>query len=123
VEIALSLVPDEDAPGRARDAVVGLDVPGEVLTDLLLLISELVTNAVVHAEVDPADVIDFSASYDGTRVRVDVRDAGHGPFALAPAGSASLGGRGFFIVDQLADRWGMGRDRGTRVWAEIGAAS
>jgi serine/threonine-protein kinase RsbW len=122
-QVVLSLAPNEDAPGRARGAVARLGASEEMLADLSLLTSELVTNAVVHAQLDPEDLIDFSATFDGTRVRVDVRDAGRGSFAITPREPVAQGGRGLFIVDQLADRWGIDRDGGTRVWAELTAVA
>jgi len=56
-------------------------------------------------------------------VRVEVAD--HGPgFAAAPGrpDAEDIGGRGLFLVDRLADRWGTA-EGGTRVWFELDGAA
>ncbi len=83
----------------------------------LLLTSEVVTNAVVHART--ALVVQLELSRD--RIRVDVDDQGMGVAVLGSAGVDDVGGRGLQIVDALADRWGDERRAGGRhrVWFEL----
>jgi anti-sigma regulatory factor (Ser/Thr protein kinase) len=83
---------------------------------VLLLTSELVTNAYRHAGSDTR----VSIRSDGECIRVEVRDAGTGDVEIRPLDVNRTDGRGLHIVDALADRWGhhSGRD-GTVVWFEL----
>lgn len=89
------------------------------MTDLLaLLVSELVTNAVVHA--DSAGVLRLSELDAG--VRVDVTDASTTPPTLPAVDLTAGSGRGLHLVDQLADAWGVDlRANGKAVWFELSA--
>lgn len=93
--------------------------------DLRLLVSEAVTNSVRHADVGPDDSIGLRVVVDDDRVRVEVTDDGP-QFAPEPkrpgmdADDDDVSGWGLFLVDQLADRWGVQRDRGNKVWFELG---
>jgi anti-sigma regulatory factor (Ser/Thr protein kinase) len=69
----------------------------------LLLVSELVTNAVRHAE---SDVIQVGVRTDG-RVRVSVIDESPKMPRQQSPGPDEPGGRGLMIVDQLAQAWGV----------------
>jgi anti-sigma regulatory factor (Ser/Thr protein kinase) len=80
-----------------------------------LLVSELVTNAVVHARSD----VELTISNLGDRTLVEVRDAS--PRLPEPAPPA-LGpnGRGLHLVSMLASRWGSQRTAtGKTVWFEV----
>jgi anti-sigma regulatory factor (Ser/Thr protein kinase) len=109
------------APAAARQQVVEAAlIPPHLLDDVLLLSSELVTNSVRHAKLQPEDPIEFVLHCDTARVRVDVVDAG--PFfdyGTKPE-SDEAGGLGLLLVDRIASRWGVERrrGRGTRVWFE-----
>ena len=98
-----------------REAVAGGRTPVR-LEDLTLVVSELVTNAVVHGAGD----VTLHVVADRAAVRVEVRDAAPTvPDLLAeePAGDS---GRGLLLVSKIADRWGVRReDRGKVVWAEL----
>jgi hypothetical protein len=110
------------APAVARAAVEGLpagSLEPAVAHTARLLASEIVTNSVVHGGGGDDDWIGLDVALSPGALRVDVTD--HGPgFAGVPArpepGDAS--GRGLFLVDALADRWGSA-DGGTRVWFEV----
>ena len=80
--------------------------------DVLLLVSELVTNSVRHSRSDSVD-IRVSAS-DG-HIRVEVSDSGPGFDEHTPRGD----GLGIDIVEKLAQRWGYDSDDGFTVWAEL----
>jgi len=90
------------------------DAIGGDIDTLRLLVSEVVTNAVRHG--DSTRPLEVHASWD-SEVRVEVSDQGNG-FTPAPRPGApdEPGGFGLFLVGQLADRWGVERDRGTTVW-------
>jgi anti-sigma regulatory factor (Ser/Thr protein kinase) len=81
-----------------------------------LLVSELVTNAVVHARCPLA----LSVRYDGRSVRVDVSDSSPSwPIARRVPPNAPSG-RGLQIVERLSDRHGVRpTGRGKAVWFEI----
>ena len=92
------------------------------LTDAVeLLVSELVTNAVVHG----LGAVRVLADFDGTRIRVEVHD--HDPIPPRPHVTAATEldehGRGLQLVAMLADRWGSTRTfDGKMVWIELAVA-
>jgi anti-sigma regulatory factor (Ser/Thr protein kinase) len=89
--------------------------------DVRLLVSELVTNSVRHAQVGPEASILLRVAVADEHVRVEVADSGPGfepPVHDPTAEIARESGWGLFFVTQLADRWGVDRDDG-RVWFEI----
>jgi integral membrane sensor domain MASE1/anti-sigma regulatory factor (Ser/Thr protein kinase) len=107
---------------RARSAIQELEpwLAHAALTDAGLLVSELVTNSIRHAHTPASAWVEVQASVLGDRVRVEVRDHGPGfePSELVP-NRESTSGWGLYLVDQLADRWGVTTTSGTRVWFEI----
>ena len=99
--------------GRAHD---------QLQQDVGLLVSELVTNSVRHAGQPVGAPVHISATAVDDVVRVEVHDHGHGPVRPGtprPRG----GGFGLQLVNQLAARWGVSHDHGTRVWFELAAGS
>ena len=126
IELDLRLPAGAVAPAYARALVGGLRdrVADVVLDDLTLLVSEVVTNCVRHAALGPGDTIQLRLRATGTSVRLDITDPGPGfEHDPSPQDPVRPGGWGLFIVEQLADRWGVARDAGTRVWFEIDAGS
>jgi anti-sigma regulatory factor (Ser/Thr protein kinase) len=96
-------------------------LPARVRDDVILLVSELVTNAVRHAGAGPERPLRMQLSGASHWVRVAVADQGPG-FAghLEPPPGTESGGWGLFLVDQIADRWGVEpTSSGSRVWFEI----
>ena len=97
-------------------------VDESVAFDVRLLVSELVTNSVRHAQMGPDDSIVLRIRIGDESVRVEVADSGPGfepPPEHNPAADEALdNGWGLFFVTQLADRWGVESDRGA-VWFEI----
>ena len=87
---------------------------GDREDDTLLLASELVTNAVVHAGLEPGEPIEVAAECDRRSARVEVRDEGKG-FRLCDSND----GYGLHVVASAAARWGIERDGATRVWFEL----
>lgn len=91
--------------------------------EVVLLVSEVVTNSVVHStSCDGGEVAMTVAAGPGTVV-VEVSDAGSGASAPHVRNDPEAeNGRGMFLVDLLASRWGIKDDgRGGRrtVWFEI----
>lgn len=89
--------------------------------DVLLVVSELVTNACLHAEGPDQ----LSISCDNKVIRVEVSDLGTGePSPRTPHQAGRPGGHGMFIVQRLCLDWGVVRTpgrAGKTVWAELGA--
>ncbi|MEV7598825.1 ATP-binding protein [Kitasatospora sp. NPDC089797] len=89
-----------------------------VAEDVLLMVSELVTNACLHAPGGPREL---RLDWDGVRLRVEVRDGSPVPARLRRgADPGSPGGHGLRVVDRLARAWGCDpEDGGKRVWLEV----
>ncbi|MEU5535347.1 ATP-binding protein [Streptomyces sp. NPDC020362] len=89
--------------------------------DVLLVVSELVTNACLHAG-GPEELF---LACDDKVIRVEVTDRGTGqPAPRTPHRAGRPGGHGMFIVQRLCLDWGVVRTpgrSGKTVWAELGA--
>jgi anti-sigma regulatory factor (Ser/Thr protein kinase) len=110
---------DAGAAAAARQFVseAGI-VPAGLLPDVVLLVSELTTNAVKHGP-DRSATIGISVSRSDGGIRVAVENTGSG-FTAPVAGSARVGsGMGLRLVEQLSSRWGIEADGHTIVWFEI----
>ena len=106
---------EESEIGRARtfvrDVLSARDL-SSLVTTFDLMVSELVTNAIVHGE----GAVDVTVAVDGTDVRLDVHDSGQGQPTVR-IDDTGMGGWGLFFVDRLADRWGaVVGEAGTSVW-------
>jgi anti-sigma regulatory factor (Ser/Thr protein kinase) len=110
------------AAASARNALLALEgrLRDDVLNDIRLLVSELVTNSVRHSGVAPHVPVRMQVQVTESTVRVEVADRGQG-FEPVPrdADRSRPGGWGLYLVDQLADRWGVARDHLNRVWFEM----
>jgi len=110
------------APASARDALdaaLSDRIRPDVLGELRLMVSELVTNAVRHGRALQG-AVELAIAMHGRTVRVEVSDAGAG--FTPPGREPALGeaeGWGLVVVDRLADRWGVDDSPSTRVWAEM----
>jgi anti-sigma regulatory factor (Ser/Thr protein kinase) len=118
---------DASAVGQARRFVAGVlgeDFPG--LDDVLVLVSEVASNAVKHSASGDGGAFEVAVAVSGESVRVEVGDQGSGSEPrLAddqlPA-DVLTGGRGLRIVDMLAAKWGhAGDELGRVVWFEVTA--
>lgn len=85
--------------------------------DVVLVTSELATNAVRHAATDYTVTIE----YDPPIVRVEVGDQAPGTPTLGGVGEGAESGRGLRVVDTLSRSWGtrQSADGGKVVWAEV----
>ncbi len=112
-----------ESAATARQAVGELadSLPEEVLGDVRLLVSELVTNALRHAGLNDDERIALAVGVTDAAVRVEVTDHGRGfdPSAV-PSDPEAAEGWGLYLVATLSDRWGAESDEGaTRVWFEL----
>lgn len=116
---------DPDAPARGRHAVTdvldGWGCDPDAREDLLLVVSELVTNAVVHG----AEPIVVTVLRTDERVRVEVTDGAgdSSPHSDRRTPNTADHGRGLSVVTRLATAWGWRASpgRGKTVWAELPA--
>jgi anti-sigma regulatory factor (Ser/Thr protein kinase) len=121
--LRLALPPDVPAARLARqvtrDALAAWHL-GHLEDSAVLLVSELVTNALRHA-VDTG-AIGLELASTGTSLRVEVQDGDpHWRLSSGPA-ECDESGYGFVLVDSLAGRWGVRRvSAGKAVWAELDA--
>jgi anti-sigma regulatory factor (Ser/Thr protein kinase) len=122
-EVSAEVRPRPGAAAEARRALEGLSncLPPEKLEDIRLLVSELVTNSVVHAGLSPDEAVTVTVTVQGRLARGEVRDRGPGfepPEEPAPKPDLA-GGWGLYIVDRVADRWGVAHTGSKSVWFEI----
>jgi anti-sigma regulatory factor (Ser/Thr protein kinase) len=105
-----------DSVGAARRLVNGHtpSLDSQQREDAALMVSELVTNAVVHG----VGAIWLRIDAEGEMVRIEVADDGNVAVAPSPEPGAH-GGWGLRIVERLADDWGV-LDGSTRVWFRLG---
>lgn len=120
-DIDLRLRPNRRAPSEARRTLEGLRpaVDDHVVDEAILLVSEIVSNSVRHAELDRTDSIEVHVRGTPTLLHIDVIDPGPGfdtDHLRPPNGH---GGWGLQLLDALATRWGVDRDHVTRVWFEL----
>ncbi|MFJ8002141.1 ATP-binding protein [Streptomyces sp. NPDC096310] len=86
--------------------------------DVLLCVSELSTNALLHG-VPPGRGFRLFLRYDGDVLRAEVHDSGSGVPEIVDAGDGE-GGRGLLLVAAFADQWGVSdRKPGKVVWCEF----
>jgi len=122
-EVSREIVPRRGAAAEARRALEGFKdhLPPEKLEDVRLLVSELVTNSVIHAGLSPEEAITVTVTIRGGLARGEVRDRGPGfEPSQEPVPKPDLaGGWGLYIVDKVADRWGVAHTGSKSVWFEI----
>ncbi|MCK8431740.1 ATP-binding protein [Streptomyces sp. D2-8] len=126
----LELPPQRTSVRAARHALrtrlASWQVPEEVCANAVLLVSELVTNAVLHT-LSQRILCGVQLMTDA-RFRLEVHDGdltGRGIPERHP-GLDDEGGRGLLLVREIADSWGITRSAltgGNAVWASLGTAS
>lgn len=122
-EIDLRLDPEPEVVTTARHALDQLTdlLPPEKLEDVRLVVSELVTNSILHAGLSADDQISLTVTVADGAVRGSVCDPGPGfgmPSEPSPRSDLS-GGWGLPIVETISDRWGVEGNRHACVWFEI----
>jgi serine/threonine-protein kinase RsbW len=113
------------AAHHARHAVLarlGAHLDSAAASDLNVVLSELVTNSVVHAGVGPGRYLRITVGLLDDRLLVAVSDRGSHTLPRLETGTAEdAKGLGLRIVDGLARSWGVARDGTgrTQVWCEL----
>jgi len=123
VELILPAALTTPAEARAVVEAIGSDLPEPVLIDVKLLMTELVANALKHANRGTQAVI-IRIMWNHF-VRVEVLDAG--PMFNSdprPPDTGTGSGRGLFLVDAVASAWGVEpEEAGKKVWFELRVAA
>ena len=122
IGLDVKLIPRLQASAEARAALrraFSGRLPVKSVESLLTIVSELVTNAVVHGPGKPIQLT-VTAEPDGS-IKGEIADQGHGKVAIREIEDETPGGMGLRIVRALADRWGV-YDGSTHVWFELDAA-
>jgi anti-sigma regulatory factor (Ser/Thr protein kinase) len=87
------------------------------MNDIQLVVSELVTNAVLHASSE----VEVSVAVEREGTTIEVSDEGEGTPVLSNVTADDEYGRGLNLVQSLAEAWGSRRRAdGTTVWCRIG---
>jgi len=110
-----------EGPAQARRIIaeeLSARLSAQELDDVKLMVSELVTNGIVHGRREPDIPVMLDLCVNGD-IRCAVLD--HGPGFAARADEDVRGGWGLRLVEELSDRWGMqSSPRRTEVWFERG---
>ena len=122
-QIELKLAPEPEAVQAARHSLdrLGDSLPPEKLEDVRLVVSELVTNSILHAGLSPDERISLTVTVSAGSVRGRVCDPGPGfEVPKEPHPRPDLrGGWGLPIVEKISDRWGVEHNSHACVWFEI----
>ncbi|NEY34658.1 ATP-binding protein [Streptomyces sp. PRKS01-65] len=122
-EVQLPSRPESAAVARRLAQVVVLRqwaLPAKLTEDAVLLVSELVGNAVHHTG---ARAFGLRMRRRPGWIRVEVRDPSRALPCLIPVRETDISGRGLFLVATLSDRWGVDLlPRGKRTWFEMRVA-
>jgi anti-sigma regulatory factor (Ser/Thr protein kinase) len=123
--VLLPCVPSSVATARGRITAElrGAGLFPTAVADAALVVSELLSNAILHARPLPDACIRVSWIMAPGSVEIIVSDGGSAtrPRAFHPSLS-SIGGRGLGIVEHLCTSWGVRADeQGTTVWAVLPA--
>jgi anti-sigma regulatory factor (Ser/Thr protein kinase) len=117
----MQLRPGAEAAGEGRHALDPLEgsIDERQLDTLRLLVTELITNSVRHAEEAKWIGLDIVIYANAVRVQVSDRGAGFDPPDEPEPHRDRPGGWGLCLVDRMSDRWGVANNADTRVWFEL----
>lgn len=111
-----------DARGFVRRALRSRVNAAAIVDDAILIVSELLTNVVLHGRDDFEPEAMIKLIVIETRLRIEVHDASPLVPVQRAASDNEERGRGLMIVDTLADRWGWEPTAdGKFVWCELAA--
>ena len=114
------------SPTRIRRALRAVfaqwELSAETAENALMVIEELVANAVDHARTPFRLTVDFLADHAGPTLRITVRDSCPQPLDVRPFSAQAARGRGLQMIDALTSRWGWDTTTaGKTVWAVLPA--
>jgi serine/threonine-protein kinase RsbW len=119
----MTVAADLSAPAIARRALtdwLSTRTSDGLLSDAPLVVSELVTNSLLHASPQEAAEVRVSAVFADGVLRIEVEDGGTGGGPVRRSANRDLGGGfGLNIVNSLAAHWGVERNGSTLVWVEL----
>jgi anti-sigma regulatory factor (Ser/Thr protein kinase) len=122
-KLVLITVPcDARAPATVRAQLSNVEPRASSVGDVLLVASELVTNAVRHSGCSPEDELLVRVSVRPDLLLISVQDPGRSGLDAArvdPGAGERPGGWGLNIVERLSRTWGTARGEGYCVWAEL----
>jgi anti-sigma regulatory factor (Ser/Thr protein kinase) len=115
------------APALARAAINGFcqeqEFSPSTIATLTLLVSEVVTNAVIHPDVKDSAPITVHAHLEKDAVHIEVRDTGT-RFTPQPRNPDRIdGGYGLYLVEKVAKGWGLRPGPTTTVWFQVARAT
>ena len=123
MDMRIVIAGGEKAPGQARRAIterLSKDLPGDVLGDLQLLVTEIVANSVRHGGVGEEGEIDLRIEVSDGRVRVEMRDTGiQADPRIRTPDFAGGGGFGMVLVSRMSERWGVDHEPNVVMWFEL----
>jgi len=116
-----------EAPSLGRKLLKGIleKIPHAALADVLLVLTELVTNSVRHAPYGPERAVEVRVNVDQQVVTLEVCDPSPSvdPEIVPEPRGMQGGGWGLVLVDMLSTRWGVRTNGHTCVWAEFDLAA
>ena len=123
LRVELELERSVDAPARARAEIAArcreLELGAPLCQSLILLVSEVVSNAVRHSPDDSDAPVQLVATFGEQTICVMVTDAGDG-FTPRPRDPARThDGYGLYLLEKVAARWGVESRGDTKVWFEL----
>jgi anti-sigma regulatory factor (Ser/Thr protein kinase) len=124
-QLTVTVPASAEAGAALRRAIRSLDryYGPRTAEDLELLVTELATNGVKHAQISAGgNRITLDARVDPHVLRVEVRDRGEGFEPEPRRDRPDPGGWGLVLVEDIAERWGVKRDP-TTVWFELPRAA
>lgn len=118
----VAFTPDETRVARMRRITAAQlrywNVTGDLAKDIVLAVSELVTNGIQHGH----GAVGLKAICAADVLRIEVTDGNPAPAQLAKADDDELSGRGLFLVAVLANNWGVSDD-GYTTWCDFHLSS
>jgi anti-sigma regulatory factor (Ser/Thr protein kinase) len=122
-EARVMFQPEATAPAMGRRVLDALTdgIPPSVLDDARLLLTELLTNAIQHAQLSRDDRISVAVRREPAGLLVEVSDCGNGLPPAHARGPGSTSGWGLLLLDRLADEWGIETraEGGTLAWFRL----
>jgi anti-sigma regulatory factor (Ser/Thr protein kinase) len=113
--------PEHVATGRQqlRELLHDWSSPDQV-DSAVLLVSEMLTNVLVHTDADALLVAEVTGEAGARRLRVEVTDTGDDLPHVRRPGELASSGRGLVLMELLADVWGVApRGEGKSIWFEL----